>query len=117
MRHDLFVRKLRPAHQLIKRRQRARNFQGLENTAVHSWEKRRAAAGIARVEEIRLVVHFTTARIALPARGTGGVGFATKDPKKLRAGGNEFRADFRERHLLHVVLPPLVIVAMDADLE
>ena len=40
-----------------------------------------------------------------------------KDAAKLRAGGDEFRPHLLDRHRLHVNLPAIMVVAMDADFE
>ena len=53
----------------------------------------------------------------MPAGGTGGRRLAPEDAPELGAGGGEFGADLGEAHPLHVILPAVVVVAVDAGFE
>ena len=114
VRHNAVVRITGPAEQLVEGRQRAGDFERLEHAPAEAREEGRSVARVTGVEEPGLVVDLAAAGVALPASRAGGVRLGAEDAQELGAGGDEFRAHRREVHRLHIILPAVVVVAVDA---
>ena len=74
-------------------------------------------ARVARIQQARLVVDLAAPRVALPSRRPGGPRLLAEYPGELGPRRAELRPDRGEVHPVQVVLPAVVVVAVDPDLE
>jgi hypothetical protein len=111
------IRVLGPAHELVQCRERAGHLERPENRAPDPREVRVGPPRVARIEQPGLVVDLAAEGIALPSRRARRVRLHSEDPEEFRPGGAKLGPDGGKVHPLHVVLPAVVVVAVDPRLK